>query len=146
MITYTNTIPILAYVVCHLTTRNARPCEFLGSALVKHPLLRPVPMYWVNNALSVVSSQKDIGVTVNNILIWSLHVSHVVAKANRMLGFLRWHCLFIGPDRKKLLYLTFVRSYMGFASEIWAAQSSISNLRLLDGVQRRATRYILSCH
>ena len=110
------------------------------------PSLAASPYVLGDNALSVVTSQKDLGVTVNNTLTWSLHVSLVVAKANRMLGFLRRHCVYIGPDRKKLLYLTFVRSHMGYASEIWAPQSCISDIRLLEGVQRRATRFILSCH
>ena len=49
-------------------------------------------------------------------------------------------------DRKRLLYLAFVRSQLGYASEVWAPQSCIRDLKLLEGVQRRATRYILGCH
>ena len=47
---------------------------------------------------------------------------------------------------KRLLYLAFVRSQLGYASEVWAPQSCIRDLKLLEDVQRRATRYILRCH
>src|SRR6056300_1248344 len=40
------------------------------------------------HALEVVSSQKDLGVLVNNKLTWTSHIESIVAKANRMLGFL----------------------------------------------------------
>ena len=54
--------------------------------------------------------------------------------------------ILIGADRKRLLYLAFVRSQLGYASEVWVPQSCIRDLKLLEGVQRRATRYILGCH
>ena len=40
----------------------------------------------------------------------------------------------------------YVRSQPGYASEVWAPQSCIRDLKLLEDVQRRATRYILGCH
>ena len=49
-------------------------------------------------------------------------------------------------SNKRLLYLAFVRSQLGYASEVWAPQSYIRDLKLLEGVQRRATRFILGCH
>ena len=36
-----------------------------------------------------MDSEKDLGVTVSNNLTWRLHFSIVVAKAYRILGFLR---------------------------------------------------------
>ncbi|EDO47183.1 predicted protein [Nematostella vectensis] len=39
------------------------------------------------------------------------------------------HCAVVENDRKKLLYITFVRSHLGYARKIWAPQSYISNLR-----------------
>ena len=49
-------------------------------------------------------------------------------------------------SNKRLLYLAFVRSQLSYASEVWAPQSCIRDLQLLEGVQRRATHYILGCH
>ena len=98
--------------------------------------------------LGAVATQKDLGVTVTNTLRWGFHISSVVAKANNTLGFLRRHfssaCL--GADRKRLLYLAFARSQLGYSSEVCAPQSCVRDLKLLEGVQRRATRYILGCN
>ena len=90
---------------------------------------------------------KDLGVPASSNLTWSLNVSIVVAKAKRMLRFLRSHCAShgFGPDRKRLLYLTFVRAHLAYASEVWAAQSCISDLKIIECVLRRVTRYILNC-
>ena len=50
--------------------------------------------------LGAVATQKDLKVMVTNTLTWGFHISSVVAKANRKLGFLRRHldrqCVFRG--------------------------------------------------
>ena len=43
----------------------------------------------------------------------------------------------------KLLYLTFVRSYIGYASEVWAP-STIGSITKIESLQRRATKFILN--
>ena len=42
----------------------------------------------------------------------------------------------------KSLYLALVRSHLGYCSQIWAPQSVIRNILLVESVQRRATRFI----
>lgn len=92
----------------------------------------------------------SLSTPIHNVMwiTWDFHISSVVAKANRKLGFLWRHfgsaCL--GADCKRLLYLAFVWSQLGYASEVWAPQSCIRDLKLLEVAQRRATRYILGCH
>ena len=46
---------------------------------------------------------------------------------------------------RKLLYLTFVRSYTGYASEVWAPSTIGSIIKKLS-LQRRATKFILNTH
>ena len=41
-----------------------------------------------------------------------------------------------------LLYLTLVRSHLSYASEIWSPQRSSQDLVLIEGIQRRATKFI----
>ena len=130
---------------------NSSKCEVLRISRKRTsplPSLAASPYTIGDHALAVVPSQKDLGVMVNDKLTWNLHTSYVVAKANKMLGFLRRHFggAYVGPDRKRLLYLSLVRSQLGYASEVWAPQSCITDLKLLEGVQRRATRFILSCN
>lgn len=75
---------------------------------------------------------------------WSLHIRTCIAKANRMLGFLRRNCSRLTSMRcRRLLYLSLVRSHLSYGSELWAPQNSSNDLRRLEGVQRRATKFIL---
>jgi hypothetical protein len=104
--------------------------------------------YTINNhPIALVPSSKDLGVLVNSKLTWNLQISSIVAKANRTLGFLYRHFSnsYIGPAHRKLLYLSLVRSHLSYASEVWAPQSCITDLKQLESVQRRATRFILNC-
>ena len=62
-----------------------------------------------------------------------------------MLGFLRRNCADNGTNSKRTLYISFVRSHLAYTSEIWAPQTTVHHLCILEGVQRRATRFILNC-
>ena len=62
-----------------------------------------------------------------------------------MLGFLCRNCADIGTNSKRTLYLSFVCSYLGYASEVWAPQTTVHYLCILKGVQCWATRFILNC-
>ena len=61
-----------------------------------------------------------------------------------MLAFLRRHTVKSFDVRtRKLLYLTLVRPYLGYASEVWAPQT-ITGIAKAESLQRRATKYILN--
>ena len=63
-----------------------------------------------------------------------------------MLAFLRRNSVMsFTTDHRKLLYLTFVRSYIGYASEVWAP-STIGSITKIEDLQRRATKFILNTH
>ena len=60
-----------------------------------------------------------------------------------MLGFLKRNCSKeISSNALKVLYLALVRSHLGYCSQIWAPQSVIRNILLVESVQRRATKFI----
>ena len=61
-----------------------------------------------------------------------------------MLAFLRRtsSAMSFTTDHRKLLYLTFVKSYIGYASEVWAS-SMIGSIIKIESLQRRATKFIL---
>ena len=68
----------------------------------------------------------------------------IVAKANRMLGFLKRDCTGIFGSTVLLpLYCSLVHSHFCFCSQLRAPQSSTSNLILVENIQRRATPFIL---
>ena len=63
-----------------------------------------------------------------------------------MLAFLRGNSvMFITTDHRKLLYLTFVRSYIGYATEVWAP-STIGSITKIESLQHKATKFILNMH
>ena len=75
---------------------------------------------------------------------WKDHFVMIVAKANRMLDFLKRNCTgIVGSTVLLRLYCSLVRSHFCFCSQLWAPQSSTSNLILFENIRRRATHFIL---
>ena len=66
----------------------------------------------------------------------------MVAKANKMLGFLRRNCAGL-VNREALLRLhhSLVRSHVCFCSQVWAPQSVVNNLFLVEGLD--TSRFIV---
>ena len=96
-----------------------------------------------NHVVSQTDTQKDLGVVVNNNLKWSSHIISSSSKANQILGFLyRSSDPCFGVSVKCSLYLSLVQSYLGYAIEVWTPLQ-IGGLCTIEGVQRRATKYIL---
>jgi len=93
----------------------------------------------------VVISEKDLGFVIANDTSWKDHIVMIVAKANRMLGFLKGNCAGIVGSSTVLLRLhcSLVHSHICFCSQLWVPQSIISNLLLVENIQWRATRFIL---
>ena len=95
-------------------------------------------------SLEVVKSEKDLGVMIVNDTSWKEHIVTIVAKANRMLGFLKRNCAGLVDSNALLrLYCSLVRSHLCYCSQVWAPQSDINQLILVEQVQRRATRFII---
>ena len=93
-----------------------------------------------NIELKCFSSQRDLGVLISSDLSWNKYIDTIIAKANRMLGFLKRNCTKdLSPRAVKSLSIAFVRSHLGYCSQVWALQSVIRNMKL---IQRRATKFI----
>ena len=61
-----------------------------------------------------------------------------------MLGFLKRQCAVLVDSEALLrLYSSLVRSHLCYWSQVWAPQSVVSQLILIEQVQRRATRFII---
>ena len=97
-----------------------------------------------DNLIKTINKQKDLGVIVSKDLKWSLNVQAVSNNANKMLGFVKRSCFHASdPKVRKTLYLTLVRSQLGYCSQVWAPQTTYE-IQTLEGVQRRSTKFILS--
>ena len=74
---------------------------------------------------------------------WSSHIKTAVSKANRLLGLIRRTLGTDAPIQAKLLlYTSLVRSALSYASIIWHPNKE--DIKLFEGVQRQATKYILN--
>ena len=84
----------------------------------------------------------DLGIVVQDNLLWDEHIRKIASKANRNFFFVKRS---IGPHApfkaKKILYTSLVRSQLEYGSVIWAPTTK-QNILLLENVQRCATRYM----
>ena len=103
---------------------NTSKCEVLTVTRKRHPFRYDYKLN--NNSLKHVTQVKDLGVTISpDLTCRDTHINTILAKANRMLAFLcRNSVMSFTTDHRKLLYLTFVRSYIGYAREVWAPSIS----------------------
>ena len=120
---------------------NTNKCKALTVTRKKSPLV--YNYHLGDTSLLCVNEEKDLGVVIANNLKWDSHVNGIVSKANRMLGLLKRSCPLLRDTQvRRTLYLSLVKSQVCFASEVWSP-SVVGLRRLLERVQRRATRWIL---
>jgi hypothetical protein len=104
----------------------------------------PFDYYLGNSKLDCVNHFLDLGVTVNNSLTWTDHISLIRGKALRNLGFVKRTLGFNAPlAAKKTLYIALVRSIVTYCTQLWSPSSRRDCLRI-EGIQRLATRYIIN--
>ena len=93
--------------------------------------------------LSVTHQHMYLGMTLDDHLSWSTHVTNVASKATRMLNFLKCHLNNCSTDIKTSAYLLLVRPLMEYACVVWDPHY-IVQITLLEKAQRRAARWVLS--
>ena len=120
---------------------NSTKCEILSVGRKRSLIVHTYKLD--NNPLKHVKQEKDLGILVTSYLKWSSHIDCVVAKGFQMLGFLRRHSLkSFDMQTRRLLYLSFVRLLVGYASEVWSPQA-INDITKVESLQRSATKFIL---
>ena len=90
--------------------------------------------------LKSVDSAKYLGVTISSDFKWNCHIDNTVAKANRVLGFLRRNIKVRSTDLKEKAFKTLVPPTLEYAATIWDPHTA-HNINRLEMVQRRAARY-----
>ena len=94
--------------------------------------------------LDHVFSEKDLGVIFDSDLSFEEHIFNQVKKANSMVGLIKRSFFHLTPDLFRQLYITFVRPHLEYAQVIWSPKLQ-KHSKLLEGVQRRATRIVEAC-
>lgn len=96
-----------------------------------------------DTAIERVNCVKDLGVLLDSKLTYSQHISYVVDKASRTLGFVfkvaknftDVHCL-------KSLYCSLVRSSLEYCSAVWSPSYN-NGIERIESIQRRFLRFAL---
>ena len=118
---------------------NVKQCKLMKITRKKQPFTST--FFFYNSELEEVDEFRDLG--VDHHLRCNSHVNCVVPKANRMLGLIKRTCKGLN-DLKTLrtLYCSLERSNLYYCFVVWSPYSC-KNINKLEGVQRRATKYIL---
>jgi hypothetical protein len=119
---------------------NAAKCKILS--LCRHE--NYIFDYKLNGvSLEQINTFNDLGIHVSNDFSWKFHIQNLVSKANRRLGLVKRILGYRAPLKAKLvLYKSLIQSVLMYGSVICCP--SKGDLELLEGVQRRATKYILN--
>ena len=105
----------------------------------KRPTIQPYSMH--SEQLEVVHQSKYLGVTINEDLKWNHHINNVVSSANKIQGMLNLN-IKRAPKKTKITAVnTLVRPKVEYAAAIWDPYTQ-DNINKLEGVQRRAARYV----
>ena len=100
--------------------------------------------YSINqNIISEKKEYRDLGVIISGDLTWTSHYNKITSKAYRSLGLLRrTFSKVLAIATKRTLYLSLVRSHLMYCSQVWKPHL-LGDIKLLENVQRRATKFIL---
>ena len=120
---------------------NFSKCKVLRLPRKKVPFKRD---YYLGDCkLNRVIVGKDLGILISHNLNWIEHIDFIASKSHRMLNLLYCTCKEINNTQiKKTLYLSWVRSRLEYACQVWSPYTK-RNIRALEQVQRKATRFIV---
>lgn len=91
------------------------------------------------------SSLKYLGITIENTLKWTEHITNICRKANRSLGMLR-RCLNGANSKTSMfVYNAIVRPCLEYSSQVWSPHN-VNLSEQLEKIQRRAIRWAYRLH
>lgn len=89
-----------------------------------------------------LNSTRDLGIVHDSKLTFDEHVNSIVTKASKMLGFvMRNSQHFRKAKTIKILYCTFVRSHLEYASQVWNPRYNIY-IERIERIQRKFIKYL----
>ena len=87
------------------------------------------------------AEEKDLGVTIDDKLLFSRHIQLQVNKANSAVGLIRHTFEHLDKESFLYLYKSLVRPHLEYASVIWSPKMK-KHQDSIEKVQRRATRLL----
>ena len=74
--------------------------------------------------------EKDLGIIIDNKLIFSDHIDSKVKKANQMLGIIKRTFSHMDKDMFTILYKSLIRPHLEYGNPIWSACYSKDKMEL----------------
>ena len=93
--------------------------------------------------LEYADNEKDLGVDITSNFSYNGHCDKIISRANQKLGMLRRTCNFVNDvKRRRILYLTLVRSQFEHCSQIWHPNNS-TLMGKFENVQKKCLKWVL---
>jgi hypothetical protein len=89
--------------------------------------------------LGTTDSERDLGVIISRDLKWKCQTQKAANNANAILGVLKRTFSHWTPETLKILYISFVRPHLEYASSSWSPYQK-QDIAILEKVQKRATK------
>ena len=106
----------------------------------------PCAQYQLNDTnLPVVTSEKDLGVTVTNTLDWGDHIGNCINKAKQCIGWISRSVISRSPSVMLNIYKTLIRPHLEYCVQVWSPYPRYGNwetIKSIENVQRMFTRLI----
>ena len=93
--------------------------------------------------LQHVNRAKYLGVTITSDMSWNTHITNIISKASKNLGFLKRNLQSNVPSVKERAYKALVRPILEYAPTVWDPYT-LENINRVEMIQRRAARYVLN--
>ncbi|CAB4011831.1 Hypothetical predicted protein [Paramuricea clavata] len=107
---------------------NASKCKVLTISRRKSPI--ETKYYLGSTELVRVDSEVDLGITVTGKLSWNQHIIQIVSMAKKCWAYYGERAPALSTDRvaRRTLYLSLVKSHMGYATEVWSPSLSTNKI------------------
>ena len=107
----------------------------------------PEKDYFIGNGnervlLGKTEAEKDLGVIIENNGKSSKQIQSAVSRANSVLGRMRKTFQFFNIRLFKIIYPTYIRPHLEFASAVWNSMNK-ADIKKLEGIQKRATKMVI---
>ena len=119
---------------------NPSKCKVLCISNKKDPPMRNYE--FCGSTLEQIQSVSYLGITINDKMKWSEHISNVMSKASKTLGMAKrnfWNC---PKNVKETVYSTIIRPRLEYAHIVWIHILK-KDIKMLEKDQRKAARFCL---
>lgn len=121
--------------------QNLHNTAFLDDLPGTHIPITMIDKHGTVHILDETSVERDLGVLVDNRLLWHDQVSKAKAKAYAAIGLLKRSFKHWSVDSFCILYCTYVRPHLEYCSAAWGPFSQ-EDINALEAVQNRATKLV----